>query len=418
MRVRHAFGPTAVGVAVLLLAALAPAALASGGDLDVTFGGDGKVHTQWPTADAWGTDVAVQPDGAIVVVGGAGGKFALARFGPHGALDTSFGGDGKVRTKFRGEAQAGGVAVQPDGAIVVVGRAGGQFALARHKRHGALDTSFGGDGKVRTEFWLGDAGAVDVAIQPDGKILVAGSTAGEWAVARYEADGTLDTSFGRDGKVRTDFTSGPDNASALVIQSDGKIVVVGRAGYRGFALARYRRGGSLDSSFGDEGKVRTFFGSLDSVRASADGVAIQEDGKIVAAGWAGGNYVRVALARYEVNGTLDTSFGGDGRVRTDFGDSAEAASDVAIQANGKIVIAGMAAYYKVFALARYLTNGSLDRSFGTGGKVTTEFDAGDAWADALAMQAGGKIVAVGTLGDASAGGIAPGDFALARYLLN
>jgi uncharacterized delta-60 repeat protein len=259
-----------------------------------------------------------------------------------------------------------------------------------------VTTAFGGSGSL----------APGLALLANGKIVVVGTANRKFAVARYNIDGALDPSFGNEGKVTTDLTTGLDYAIAVTSQDGGKIVVVGKAGYRGFALARYRRSGTLDESFGEGGTVRTFFGPY-PVRASANDVAIQPNGQIVAAGWAGRNYVHFALARYNHDGTLDSSFGRDGRVRTDIGRSVEAAQGVAIQDNGKIVAAGMAGFYRKFAVARYKANGALDASFGNGGKVTTSFGAGIVVAWGLALQADGRIVMAGRGG---------GAFAIGRYL--
>jgi uncharacterized delta-60 repeat protein len=171
---------------------------------------------------------------------------------------------------------------------------------------GQLDTSFSGDGKVTTAF---ASESVDeahaVAVQSDGKIVAAGESAGDFALARYTTTGTLDTSFGDGGRVETVFDLGSDDvASALAIQADGKIVAAGVSNNR-FALARYNTDGTLDTSFNGDGKLMTHFaaGSADLALA----VAIQADGKIVAAGVSND---RFALARYNTNGTLDTTFGG------------------------------------------------------------------------------------------------------------
>ena len=166
-----------------------------------------------------------------------------------------------------------------------------KFALARYNSDGTLDASFGGDGKVMTRFTSGYESATGVAIQADGKIVAVG-TAGrnfdnKFALARYNGDGTLDASFGGDGKVMTDFSAGWDGASGVAIQADGRIVAVGAAGQRHddskFVLARYNSDGTLDASFGGDGKVETDFTIWGG---EANGVAIQADGKIVAAGWA------------------------------------------------------------------------------------------------------------------------------------
>ena len=271
-----------------------------------------------------------------------------------GDLDTSFGVGGKVITDFSGSNdEATAVALQPDGKIVVVGGSsiseiGGLFALARYLPNGTLDTTFGGDGRVTTDVGGGIAHAV--ALQPDGKIVVAGSSTGpltgltDFALARYLPSGTLDTTFGGTGLVTTDFGGFDDIAIAVMLQPDGKIVVVGRAtsnpatGHTDFALARYLPNGTLDTTFGDNGRVTTAFED----HSTAVAVALQLDGKIVAIGEANnlstGNR-DFALARYHPNGTLDTTFDGDGRVTTEFERDAPAA-DLALQPDGKIVLAG------------------------------------------------------------------------------
>ena len=200
-----------------------PVALAKAGGLDTSFGGDGKVVTNLTRWDDRASALAIQADGKIVLAGGAGsdGRFGVARYSSEGTLDTSFSGDGRALVHFTWEwNSATGVAIQADGKIVVVGweaesRGSFRFALARLNTDGTLDASFGGDGKVTTRFTT--AGGWDkpsgVVIQADGRIVVVG-TAGrtKFALARYNSDGTLDRTFGVNGKVRTDFTSGFDSA--------------------------------------------------------------------------------------------------------------------------------------------------------------------------------------------------------------
>jgi uncharacterized delta-60 repeat protein len=372
--------------------------------------------------------MALQPDGKIVVVGstdsGGGTNFALARYNPDGTLDTTFSFDGKVATDFAGGTdEAFGVAIQADGKIVVAGIAGSpttvntDFALARYNPDGTLDQTFGTDGKVTTDFAGEPDEAFGVAIQADGKIVVAGQALfldpsgtgavdGDFGLVRYNPDGSLDRSFGTGGRVTTDFGSALDTALAVTIQADGKIVAVGGDG-GDFALARYNADGSLDRTFGAGGKVTTDFGSFSD---EALGVAIQADGRIVAVGGAGGDF---ALARYNPDGTLDSDFDADGKVTTDFG-GLDSARSVAILSNGKIIAAGTTG--ADFALASYIPDGSLDPNFGTGGKVTTDFGNLD-FADGMAIQADGKIVAAGTDGhDGGPGIITNPVFAVARYL--
>jgi uncharacterized delta-60 repeat protein len=321
--------------------------------------------------------------------------------------------------------------VQADGKIVVAGLAffsssDMSFALARYNSDGSLDTTFDVDGKVTTDFAPGSEGAEAVAIQADGKIVVAGSASfsggvSDFALARYNSDGSLDTAFGSDGKVVTDFSSGDDDARAATIQSEGKIVAAGttRLSFTGvpqFALARYEPNGSLDPTFDGDGRVETAVTS----HSEANAVAMQRDGKIVAAGFAWISETKdFALARYNPDGSVDAAFGaGAGNVVTDFAGGSDEANGVAVQVDGKIVAAGCDGGFcedhpdDNFAVARYLTDGSLDTGFGGGdGKVTTDFGSGTDLANALALQRDGKIVAAGFA-------LMPGtghDFALARY---
>ena len=199
---------------------------------------------------------------------------------------------------------------------------------------GSLDRSFGSMGRVTTSFPAGGAWGNALAIQADGKIVVAGSVDGAFALARYDPDGSLDTSFGSSGLVTTSFAEGDAWGNALAIQANGLIVVGGSAGGK-FALVRYTIDGLLDSSFGSGGQLTTWFAGG---RAWATAVTIQTDGKIVAAG---GDGRKFALARYETNGALDNRFGGDGKVRTDFGPQAkDYVIGATLQSDGKIVAAG------------------------------------------------------------------------------
>jgi uncharacterized delta-60 repeat protein len=263
---------------------------------------------------------------------------------------------------------------------------------------GNLDPSFGTGGRVVGTFY-GWASAV--ALQPDGKIVVAGvadarpGTFG-FALVRYNPDGTLDRSFGRNGKVITGFGDGAE-ATAVVVQPDGKIVVAGRSGPTGegsrfFALARYLPDGALDRSFGKRGKITT--GLLGGENGIAD-LALQPDGKIVAGGWASpasALVYRFALARYRADGTLDPSFGSGGTVTTKLGNGSSNGATLALQPDGKILAGGSARGN--FAVVRYRPDGTVDPSFGTGGGVFTDFGGGDGLSD-LVLLPGGKILAGG-----------------------
>jgi uncharacterized delta-60 repeat protein len=418
VRVMPSALPTRATIRVLLLAVLLAltldsAVLAIPGDLDTSFGGDGKVSTNFTSGFDGASALAIQADGRIVAAGTSGGrKFALARYNTDGTLDTSFGGDGKVTTNFTsGFDGASALAIQADGRLVAAGTAAGRkFALARYNTDGTLDTSFGGgDGKVSTNFTAGNDLANGVAIAPGGAIVAAGSAGVEgadprFALARYNSDGTLDTSFGGDGKVMTNFTAGTDVALGLVLRPDGRVVAAGTAGRTNhrFALAAYETDGTLDASFGGDGRVTTdFTPGFDGATA----LTIRPDGTVVAAGSARDG-ARFALAQYETDGNLDASFGGDGKVTTNFTANFDFALGVALQTDGRVVAAGTAA--ADFALARYETDGTLDASFGGDGKVTTPFR-GFASASDVDIQSDGKIVAAGEAG------VDP-KFALARYL--
>lgn len=412
--------------AVVLIFVFANLLYAADGDLDPTFDGDGKVTTDFGGAER-AYAMAIQADGKIVVagysnVGGITDDFALARYNVDGSLDVTFDGDGKVITDFGGNDYAHAVVIQQDGKIVAAGYTnsnGGSFcgsqscdfALARYNADGSLDISFDGDGKVTTDFALTDDIANAARIQSDGKIIAAGGNASDFALARYNSDGSLDNSFDGDGKVVTDFAGTGDLAFAVAIQVDGKIVAAGDvfSSANDFGLVRYNNDGSLDTSFDGDGKVTTNINSNDE----ADAVAIQTDGKIVAAGNTSTGATDFALVRYNADGSLDTNFDGDGIVTTDFGGGVDLVNAVAIQADGKIVAAGrgqLSGQPTDFALARYNADGSLDSSFNTDGKVMTDFAGNTDNSTAMIIQPDYNIVAAGyTIPGAN------NDFALARY---
>jgi len=265
-----------------------------------------------------------------------------------------------------------------------------------------LDTSFDTDGKVTTPIGLDGDVAYEVVLQSDGKIVAAGysynGTDEDFAVVRYNTDGSLDTTFSGDGKVTTPIGSGFEVAYSVVLQSDGKIVAAGYSDNgtnNDFAVVRYNTNGSLDTSFGTGGIVTTPIGSSGDEGRS---VVLQSDGKIVAAGYShnGTNY-DFAVVRYNTNGSLDISFDTDGKVTTPIGLRNDFAHSVVLQSDGKIVAAGSSdngTNYD-FAVVRYNTEGSLDTSFGTGGIVTTPIGSSDDDAYSVVLQSDGKIVAAG-----------------------
>lgn len=413
-------------IALVLVFALALPALAVPGDLDTSFDGDGLATTDFTTQLDFAVDLAISgTDGSLVAAGragGSGGRFALARFTSSGVLDATFGAGGKVLTNFTsGYDAVYAVGIQADGKVVAAGTAagsGGRIAVARYLTDGTLDPAFGGgDGKVITNLTAGDDYAYALEIQLDQKIVVAGGaggSGGRFMLARYLTGGTLDSSFSGDGKQFTDFTTRYDYVDALALQGDGKIVVIGSTNYYGtdprFALARYDAAGVLDTTFSGDGKQTTRFPNVQY--AYGFGIAIQSDDRIVAAGQAASS---VAVARYSASGVLDGTFGGDGRVMTNFTTGLDYADEVLIQADGSIVTVGSADFYGAnarFALVRYESSGALDTTFGGDGKVTTNPSAGVDWAFGAVLQpSDGKIVVAGR----TAGG--GGRFIAGRYLV-
>ncbi|HYV92913.1 MAG TPA: T9SS type A sorting domain-containing protein [Chitinophagales bacterium] len=302
---------------------------------------------------------------------------AVARYNSDGTPDNSFSNDGKVTTAIGTDQDvAFAVTLQPDGKIIVAGYSWNgneaeDFALVRYNSDGSLDNSFSADGKVTTAVGsYGDA-AWSVALQPDAKIVAAGISFNgsdpDFAIVRYNADGTLDNSFGTAGIVTTAIGSWNDDAYSMALQPDGKIVVAGDS-WNGtdydFALARYNTDGVLDTSFNTDGKVITDIGTYDDFAYS---LALQPDGKMVVAGSAiTTGYNDFALVRYNTNGSPDINFSTDGMVTTDISSNNDEALSVALQPDGKIVAAGQS--YNVldydFALARYLNELALgDISF-------------------------------------------------------
>jgi uncharacterized delta-60 repeat protein len=393
------------------------------GSLDMSFGNGGKVITPFTNFSGdFAYAVAIQSDGKIVSAGTSSADFALTRHNPDGSLDNSFGAGGKITTSVGSFIDASyAVTLQPDGKIVAAGYTFGtfeDFALVRYNTDGTLDSSFGTGGKVITAIGTSSDVASSLAIQTDGKIIAAGFTYSmneDFALVRYNTDGTLDNTFGVGGKVITQIASGSDFLSAIAIQSDGKIVAVGSSKNSNltnpeFTLIRYDSDGSLDNTFGTGGIVTTVIGN-----SSAHAVALQPDGRIVVAGQGGTPNNDFALARYNTNGTLDTSFGTNGIIRTTItGTSSDIAEALVIQSNGKIVAIGYtisnSSAANDFALARYNIDGSLDNSFGLGGKVVTPVGNSQDTALAAAIQSDGKIMVAGfSLGSDA-------DFALVRYL--
>jgi uncharacterized delta-60 repeat protein len=412
---------TIVTLALILAAAVPASAQAAPGDLDPSFGSGGLVTTDFGGRSDFGLAVAVQPDGKIVTAGNSSavGVFsvsvALARHNQDGSLDTSFGSGGTVLTSFGGNLSAASdLAIQPDGKIVAVGIANGNFGVARYNADGTLDSTFGVGGLVMTDFGGFDQ-ANGVALQPDGKIVVVGPLGGALGVARYNPDGSLDATFGSGGKVVTDVGAFSEGAFDVAIAAD-KIGVGGDTaaypfGDSDFLLLRYNPDGSLDVSFGTGGIATTDFGASET----AFGIALA-GGKIVAAGATkGAGPADFAVARYNADGSLDSNFGSGGTITTDiFGASEDTGNGVVVQPDGSITVAGIVGSGGTsFAVVRYTSSGALDAGFGSGGKATANFGNPINNAFDIAAQPDGKVVVAGGTADFSRG---ISDFALARFL--
>lgn len=392
---------------------------AAEGDLDPTFGIGGLVSIDFGTTDERGTAVAVQPDGKIVIVGSIAGpqRIALTRLLPNGIPDPTFGVNGRAKPTFPGvivsDAQA--VAIQPDMKIIIGGMIDLTFALVRVNSNGSVDTSFGNGGRVQLGFGFQSLDSVTaIVLQSDRKIVAAGVAfdsfrgRSDFALVRLNPDGSLDPSFGDDGIVTTDLGRF-DQIGAAALQSDGKIVVAGSVGDDiVFGLARYHPDGSRDLSFGHLGLV-----TIDARAANA--LAIQADGRIIAAGR---DFSDAVLARFEADGTLDASFGQGGIVRTDTGQAATSFVDVGLQADGKIVAAGQRFIsgppdHQDFLVARYDENGDLDPAYGVGGTVITNLGLGRA--RAMTMQPDGRILVVGGPDSSSNAAATVRDVNVVRY---
>jgi uncharacterized delta-60 repeat protein len=410
-----------IGFAVALLALVASPSLAraSDGDLDPSFGAGGEVTTGFPFRETTAHSVAIDSQGRIIVAGGAinpsnDDDFVLARYNPDGTLDDSFGGDGKVITDFGHAETALGVAIDSQDRVVAVGESWNERSsdrtdavVARYETDGSLDDSFAGDGKVRTT--LGSQnGATAVAIDSQDRVVAAGwswpGSAGHFAIVRYDTDGSLDPSFGSGGVVRAFFglsSVWDSSAQAVAIDSQGRIVAsgerqdsLGRQEYD-FTLARFDTDGGADDSFSANGKL---------VRDSGSGhaLAVDPQNRIITTGIAEDES---ALFRY-INGTLDDTFGAAGKAPT----AGVSPFSLGIDSKERIVALGVGV--GGFALARYRPDGGRDRFFSGNGKATANFGPGNP-TDALAIDSQNRIVAAGALhvhgGDF-------GGFAAARFI--
>ena len=407
-------------------------------ELDVAFNTTGKAVTPISDRSDVATAVAVQADNKVVAIGTVNSgsspvTFGLIRYNVDGTLDASFGDQGKVVIQFNPNAAseaANAVAIQPDGKILVGGRIGivnpgqGFLALARYNTDGTLDTTFGNGGLVSSSAgeFMNEIRAI--AIQPDGKIIAAGSYffAGQsfqTLLVRFNTNGTPDTSFGSNG-VATNVTGGSlghQNVPASVaVQPDGKIVTgglysinMGSSVSSDLTILRFNANGTLDNSFATNGRMQIISADNESISS----VRALPDGKILAAGTTGEfNSSQFLLLRLNSNGTLDSSFDGDGRVTTAV-ESVNSAKALSVHPNGKITVVGNSGppsgFFAVnFAVAAYNPDGSLDTSFSGDGKLAFDFSGVKVTSSSTAIDSLGRIVIAGYTGSSQS------KFAVAR----
>jgi len=427
-----------IGVIALILVLVAPAAAqADPGELDTSFGTNGIVGSSTGTTSSTfdsPTAMAVQPDGKIVVVNsylnGSAGRteFLVERYNTDGTLDTSFGSNGIVKSSLGGYAIASSVIVGPSEKILVGGEVDGKLALASFNSDGTLDTSFGSLGVSTTTVSIPEnAGfymeAPSMALLASGKIILGGSyyrnetgphsetlSNSYMLLARFDEDGALDTSFGTNG-----MTSGPEgHLFGLATDTSGTIVVSGSSDDE-FAVARFTAAGSLDSSFGSGGIVKP---ALDRYGIGSD-VSVLSSGKILVAGSDKG----MTVVRLNEDGSTDTSFGGgDGVITPSFSDpccTTGDAMDVVFDEMGRMVIVGDRSaedesdpFLNEWTVARLFSDGVPDLTFGDQGLSLNAFKGTAVLnsASSVALQSDGKILVAGSAG------YPYGELGLMRYL--
>lgn len=400
---------------IIFLLLSCPVLAQTPGSLDPTFGSDGIVTFPVGSANDQGTALAIQPDGKILIAGNSFTSdarqedFFVARLNDDGTPDNTFGTNGKVLIDFpNGNDVAKAVLIQPDGKILVAGSTQGitgiNFAIARLLPNGTFDDSFGAFGITTVNFGSTDF-CQAMVLQPDGKIILGGraynGSTSDFALVRLLTNGSADNDFGITGQVKFDLFGENESINALLLQPNGKIVAVGETSTSNsgqFAMARFQANGEPDPNFGTDGKVKTAFGTMSD---AAYGVTQQLDGKIVVVGQSNSATVSdLAIARYRLNGTLDNTFSGDGKLLESITNLGDYGYAVNVQSDGKILVAGSASgQQEDVALFRYTGQGIPDASFGNNGRVI--IDLGNQLQDrATAMLVDGeKILIAGHTGN-------------------
>jgi uncharacterized delta-60 repeat protein len=386
--------------------------LNSDGTSDLSFGTDGLFIASQTITDT-ATAVHIQPDGKILVTGfamngAAIDDFCALRLTSTGTFDTTFGNAGLVTTGIvaGGSDQSYDSVLLSNGSVLLVGAAEGRIVMVRYLTDGSLDPSFGGTGIVTATLGNPEAQASGVILHSDGSIFLAGSllyspTDRDLAIFKFRGDGLLDESFGPAGIETTGFGWTRDVAHDLVIQPDGKIVATGPSRINSastidkFAVARYLPNGTLDASFAAFGKSTFFVSNGTDVPNS---VALQSDGKIVIVGSAGtGPASNFAALRLSGTGSNDSTFGSGGRLQVSFGTGEDVAYDVAVQDDGKLLMAGYSTINsnRDLSIVRLNVNGTFDTTFATGGGLTVNFDEREDIAKAVEVSSNGEIFLAG-----------------------
>jgi uncharacterized delta-60 repeat protein len=375
------------------------------GTLDYSFGDSGKVISKY-----FGNcySMAIQADNKIVCAGINDYMYQVVRYTPAGSLDSSFGNNGIINPVVSGGIQQEArMLIQPDQKIVLTGfeykNGLPTIVLMRFLPDGSFDSSFGINGIEDSTFGIGES-IPNIALQPDGKIVVAGWYYPGFIILRFNPNGTLDESFGNTGVVITDFGA-QCIPLAIVIDSSNNIIVGGdftafESNFSKFIIARYTSTGVLDPTFGINGFIKTDFGKNSDI---LEALCLQPDGKIIGAGVTGAGFTdmdeNMAIARYESNGKLDDSFGQQGKVTIVFNGINSQANSLLLTADNKILIGGgiggaAEGTSTDFALIRLLSDGTLDSSFGDSGETITDFGLYETGAH-IAFQ-GNKIILAGT----------------------
>ncbi|MBK7030565.1 MAG: T9SS type A sorting domain-containing protein [Bacteroidales bacterium] len=391
---------------------------------DNTFGNNGKVYTSFGNFSSYFHAMVLLPDGKIISVGENSNSslaILITKHNTDGSPDLSFNSTGKKQIDFGSAYEyCNSVLLQSDNKLLLAGSSNGNAALARLLPNGDYDTDFSEDGKLTLSFGAGNGSSFHKIIQQsDGKIIAIGeaynSANFDFAAARFNIDGSIDPSFGENGKTIINFNNYNDFGRNAIRQTDGKIIIVGAAknsnGNSSVAMLRMMEDGALDNTFGTSGKTTmTISGIADD---SAEEVLLLTNGKIVVGGYTAGDFL---VMRYNTNGTLDNTFGTNGYTFTDFDNFQDKAFAMAIDNNGSLFLGGRG--YEDgngglfhFAVAKYNSGGSLDNSFNSDGKMTVVMGSDQSSIFDMAIQTDGKLLLGGQSTNIS-GGLT--DFALLR----